>query len=615
MKKYINLFLKSLVSTMSFYTANYVISHEQAIEGLKSINFFTYNFHRAEINYASAYGLNASIFFVLLLFFYNQTGENIKNTNKKANIISTIFGILFSIIITIGHSFINTNSFDLIFYNLFQFVISVINLIGYYFLFKSLFLNLIEFTNRKQHNIEIKKYKNKFEKLYENHPVLICFIIFIICWIPYIVIFYPGMMNYDSLVEINQFYGVKEWTTHHPIIPTIIYGIFMKIGQKILNDSFGLFINNICQIIVGGLVISYSINNIYNLTKNEKIRKILIIIFALFPIWIIHLYTEVKDVGFFIGVLLYINILMIFVDRKEKIKLKEYILYITSMILIYFFRNNGIYLILLTIPFLFLLKNKENRNKAIIISFLVIIVCYSINLILMKTLNISKGSIKEAMAIPLQQTARYIITYDLNEEEKNDIEKLIEIDNFKNYYNPESIDIVKQNFKKDVSKEELFKYLIQWYKMFLKHPDVYISATLNSTYGYIYPDRKEQKDGIAQFSIDTFSGNIMNLQLNLFNNSHRYIIESFLYMLRNLPFFGLLFSCGFYNWILIICTLLLIYYKKIQEIIPLVPLYIVMLVCIASPVNAYLRYMLPTIFSMPFIICWSQYVILKEKRE
>jgi len=605
MKKHIKLFITSLISCLPFFSADHVILNEEIIEEVKNLDFFTCNFYKIGNNYENAYGITASLFFIFILFFYKKTENIVEKNNPRLKILSTICGVIFSILIITGYSLIKTNSLDLLFYDKFQFMISIINFIGYFLLFKRLFIYLIEKT-------KIINIKQENEKVISKHSILFCFAIFMLCWMPYIIIFYPGPMNYDSLVEINQFYGVKEWTTHHPVIPTIIYGTCMKIGKSILNDNMGLFINNIIQVIVGGLIISYCINNMYKIVKNKKIRNALIIFFALCPIIPIHLYTEVKDIWFMLGVLLYFNLLMKFVKQTETIKIKEKILFSISMIIIYCFRNNGIYLILFTIPFLFILKNIKIRNSIIVMSIVTILFCYCGNLILIKNLKISKGSVREVLAIPLQQTARYIMTYDLTQEEKEDIEKLINIEDFKANYNPESIDIVKQNFKVNCSKEDLKNYFIRWWKMLLKHPGVYISATLNSTYGYFYPDRKEFKDGLAQFEIDTFNGNKMNLDIHLNNVKQRNGIESFINMIRNLPFVGLFFSCGFYSWLIIIITLVLIYYRKYKEIIPLVSMYIIILVCVASPVNAYLRYMLPIIISMPFIMGWTYYTILYD---
>ena len=605
MKNYIKLFITSLISCLPFFSANHVILNETIIENVQNLDFFTCNFYKFATNYESAYGITGSLFFILILFFYKNTENILEKNNRRLKVLSIICGIIFSIIITIGYSLIETDSLDLLFYSKFQFSIFIINFIGYFLLFKRIFIYIVQ-------KIKTINIKHEDEKVMSNHPILWCFAILMLCWIPYIIIFYPGPMNYDSLVEINQFYGVKEWTTHHPIVPTIIYGTCMKIGKSLLNDNMGLFINNIVQITLGGLIISYCINNIYKTLKNKKLRNALIIFFAFCPIIPIHLYTEVKDIWFMLGVLLYFNLLMKFVKQKEKIQTNEKILFIIAMIIMYCFRNNGIYLILFTIPFLFILKNRKNRDVLIVMSIVTILFCYCGNFILMKSLNISKGSIREVLAIPLQQTARYIMTYDLTEEEKEDVEKLIDIKAFKENYNPESIDIVKQNFKVNCSKEDLKNYFMRWWKMFLKHPSVYIIATLNSTYGYFYPDRKESKDGLAQFTIDTFGGNKMNLDIHLNNTEQIKRIEVFMNMIRNLPFISLFFSCGFYSWLIIISTLLLIYYRKYKEIIPLISMYTIILVCIASPVNAYLRYMLPIIISMPFLMGWIYFSILKE---
>ena len=47
------------------------------------------------------------------------------------------------------------------------------------------------------------------------------------------------------------------------------------------------------------------------------------------------------------------------------------------------------------------------------------------------------------------------MTYDLTQEEKEDIEKLINIEDFKANYNPESIDIVKQNVTVDTTNKNI----------------------------------------------------------------------------------------------------------------------------------------------------------------
>jgi len=56
----------------------------------------------------------------------------------------------------------------------------------------------------------------------------------------------------------------------------------------------------------------------------------------------------------------------------------------------------------------------------------------------------------------------------------------------------------------------------------------------------------------------------------------------------------------------------LIYKQKYKEIIIYLPAFIILLVCIASPVNTYFRYALPNIFGMPLMIGIFLSLIKKE---
>ena len=66
----------------------------------------------------------------------------------------------------------------------------------------------------------MKHFFNKINKFKNKHSILFFMILFLICWLPYIIVFYPGTLNVDSLNEILQYWRVSEWTTHHPIFPT-----------------------------------------------------------------------------------------------------------------------------------------------------------------------------------------------------------------------------------------------------------------------------------------------------------------------------------------------------------------------------------------------------------
>ena len=73
-------------------------------------------------------------------------------------------------------------------------------------------------------------------------------------------------------------------------------------------------------------------------------------------------------------------------------------------------------------------------------------------------------------------------------------------------------------------------------------------------------------------------------------------------------------SCGMQTYILLGQCCYLFAKGKKREMALLVPELCVLLVCIASPVNAYLRYIMPIMAAMPLTLAWC-YDVLENSQE
>ena len=135
--------------------------------------------------------------------------------------------------------------------------------------------------------------------------------------------------------------------------------------------------------------------------------------------------------------------------------------------------------------------------------------------------------------------------------------------------------------------------------MLKKHPLTYVEATINNTYGYFYPFSTKwyiyykYTPIIKEHGIDYHYNNLTNLRTNLSNYGN---------IFPYIPIIGLIVNIGFSNYLLIFMLFYLIYKKKYKEMCYLFPSFVLTLVCIASPVNTYFRYALPTIFAIPVMI-------------
>lgn len=89
-------------------------------------------------------------------------------------------------------------------------------------------------------------------------------------------------------------------------------------------------------------------------------RLCALLIYALVPVFPFYAMTAVKDVIFGAFVIMYIMLLYDFI--KNDLSLKKMIISILIIMGMFLFRNNGIYVFVLSFPFL-LIKNKKNFLK------------------------------------------------------------------------------------------------------------------------------------------------------------------------------------------------------------------------------------------------------------
>ena len=162
------------------------------------------------------------------------------------------------------------------------------------------------------------------------------------------------------------------------------------------------------------------------------------------------------------------------------------------------------------------------------------------------------------LSIPFQQTARYVrdLEDDVTPEEKAAINAILPYEELGELYNPELSDPIK-NRMKSVTVDEFKHYLNAWLAMGLRHPGVYIQATLNNTYSYFYPFRNSRVMAAYQNYI---KGEPVNPGLDIYyvNHAARDAVIEYAELWRVLPALLLLSNPAFYTWLFAIVTMWII---------------------------------------------------------
>lgn len=207
----------------------------------------------------------------------------------RKKIITLILSFLYTMFIIISISFIETSSFDFICNNVVKIILlSILLIILFSFILNEIFYLL--------DNYEVKKEKNyNFLKLFDEHPIIFSSILMILCYLIYIIAFYPLILSRDPSFQILQYFHIDNKysyysilldknviiTNHHPVIHTLLLGFCTKIGINLFNSAnIGLFIYNIIQITIFVLTLSYTIKFMKELNIKVKYYSITDIFFS-----------------------------------------------------------------------------------------------------------------------------------------------------------------------------------------------------------------------------------------------------------------------------------------------------------------------------------------------
>lgn len=520
---------------------------------------------------------------------------------KRKKIICFLLSLLYSAFISIGYSFEKYDGMSFFGKWYFSFVFFIMAFVIY------LLLNFIfDRIPLKFTGIKSKKIRRFFE-IFETHPFLISLLIILMCWIPYIIAFYPGILSPDPSHQILQFFGIDNKysyysvlidenmiiTNHHPVLHTLLLGGFVKIGMIFGNFNFGLFLYSFLQTLILSFTLAYVVKFLFDQKMGKLYSLFCLIIFSIFPVFPLYAMSPVKDVIFSCLIILYIIFIYNYV-KTGKLSLWTILL----LVLIILFRNNGFHIIILSLPFLLLLKN--GRVKILILVLFTLGFYYSYNHYILPYFHVTQTSVREMLSIPFQQTARYVKYYgdDITDEEKGIIDKILEFDTIARRYNPQKADPVKNEYNRFASNEDLKKYFNVWFKEFERHPGVYFASTINNTYGYYYPSNN-------WYVYSNFNSILNDYGFDYHYNNHyflRIVLLGLAIIFPYIPFVGMLVNIGFSTWLLLFMISYLIYRKKYSELFVFIPMIIVFLVCLASPVNTYFRYAMPNIFAMPLAL-------------
>lgn len=471
--------------------------------------------------------------------------------------------------------------------------------LGFFVCFYKLLLLLFSYSGDRE-ALKTLLYAPEGKRRLKHFPLL-CFFLCLLCWLPYFLYQYPGIMTPDSINQFEQVLGIIPYSNHHPFVHTMLIKLCYRIGCLFTSDMvIAISFYTFFQMCFLASSVFYFIKTMELYQIRQEILLFLTFFYALVPYHAVFSVTLWKDIPFAAALLIF-SCSMLRLGLQIR---RSYIAaFILSGIMLCLFRSNGWYGFLFCLPFLFYYYRRE---KKIMFPAITGIVCAAliVKYPVMDSLHVTQPDLIESLSIPTQQIANVICNdRELAPEDIALLANVIDISHVKSLYNPTFADNMKelvragnQNYLA-AHKGDFFRL---WLKLGLKYPGDYLDAYVNQTYGYWYPDSfypVADGEGISATKLGV---------------SHTPIIggpvvvkfkEISLKLGSMVPIYSLLWSMGIAFWFLLFCVGNAFVRREKAKLVYYLPsLALFLTVMLAAPVATDFRYVYFMVFSIPFYL-------------
>lgn len=558
-----------------------------------------------------------SIFLFTILYTVLWKGSQLPK-DKRLVIYTTILGLLFSFMISIGHSLDVYGTVD--FRNLIVSIVLYAHIIGKVLtLFWRLLIDVeYKLKTNKPGGGKVSETIDKVMVWFIKHPYMIT-VFLLMCWLPCFIADFPGGYRYDGSDEFNQI--TKGYDGDFPLLHSVIITRLLPAVYNITGSyNRGVEIYVIIQM----LMISCMYTHIIYTFAKKGISKILLLIISLycgcFPVIQLLVVQVVRDV-LFSALLMYAMFLFyLMVSDKDAFfgSIGKPILSGIIFVLALLARNNNagpvMLIVVAAVSIIIWASNRKKYFAGVTIFSTTCIVSYLLLGTLLTSLcqPLKPAPMGSALSIMSQPIARaYFYENDKwTDEEVAEFSTYMDLDELD--YCAENADLTKDVMNIQDNFGDFFRF---WCKIGLEHPGCYIDAILVQTQNMWYPD--SVIDGYKQIDKPTYYGydkcyfkivpkldgpathrNFWPTVLNFYTQIGLFI--SF----EKIPIVSMLFSIGFQFWIILNCLFYVMYRKLNKLILPLAIILGYMLISACVPL-VLLRYFAAAFLTVPMLIVFT----------
>ena len=450
---------------------------------------------------------------------------------------------------------------------------------------------------------------------------------FFLVYLIYLLIFYPGVMYWDTMRQINDFFdgfttgpyfAVYDteisalFNDHDGVFDTILFGLFISIGNLFHSPNLGMFLYCLIQAALFALLFSHIVCTVRR-AGCPRWLCVAATLFYLHPFVCFYAIMMLKDVIFALAFVPY-YLVFVRVAGGDTAK-KNLFLLVALSLLCALTKKPGVYIVVisnavLTAYVLLCAKKKKPERRethvtaGMALSFVLpaFLVLYLLPKVVYPALQIYPGGREEAISVCLQTTVELIVQDEdaLSEEDKAVIDRVMHYDKLADSYLSHTTDWAKYYFRSDATDEDLKEYLRFWIRKGLENPFLYLRTVAAVNGGFFSPTE------VLELYISANALSPEEDYPGLGNHPATLTLREDLVrmydILSETPPFCFFFYNVLYTWLIPAGVAVVFFaHGRRRELISLIPVLISILVLIAGPEST-TRFAVHLIFLSPYLL-------------
>lgn len=311
---------------------------------------------------------------------------------------------------------------------------------------------------------------------------------FLLCWLPVLLTFFPGALNYDFPGQYNQ-HLQHFYSNIHPLLHSALSNGLMALGEALGSPTLGVLINTILQMILFALALAYSCVFVQRRGAPAWISLLMAAAYGLMPIFSVMAISTCKDTLFSASVLVMLLKTWELIESPETFLAHRgnIALYIVCGVGSALLRNNGLFAYALLLPSLLIVLRGYRKQVALLLAACL---CASaaVTGVLTVALSPEASPSFQLYSIPAQQLVRAYNSGRMSDEEKAEIAEWYTSE--EGYYTvrPHLGDAAKGYLDRPRIQTDGSDFMKLWAKDAKNYAHEYVEAFLLLNVGSWYPD-------------------------------------------------------------------------------------------------------------------------------